>query len=279
VAWASITNPPAGTIYYGMFGFRIDAASALVQNDIGSHLGHLVAPSLRSGLVLWMGLAVAGILSLRDRPAVRAALAAWLIAGVVGVLMGGSYWAHYLIMLIPVTVTGAAVFLATRPRVGAAVTALIALPVLLIAIQSALSSQPEIFQRDGVLVGRYLRLRAEPGQTGYVMYAKANAMYYSGLRSPFPYHWSLMMRAAPHAQDTLRALLASPRRPTWVVQWQSTRGFNQDKDGRTKLLLQTHYTKVGRVCGRAILLAKGATAKPPPRPISCRDARKGDLPF
>ncbi|MEA2427020.1 MAG: hypothetical protein QOF37_648 [Thermoleophilaceae bacterium] len=279
VAWAQITQPPAGSIYYAMFGFRIDAASALVNNDIGSHLGHLVAPSLRSGLVLWLALAVAGMASLRERPVVRAVLFAWLLAGLAGVLAGGSYWAHYLIMLVPVTVAGAATMLSSRPRAGIVATAVIALPVLFIAVQSARSSQPEIFQRDGVLVGRYLRERAQPHQTAYVMYAKVNALYYSGLPSPFPYHWSLMMRAAPHAQDTLRALLASSRRPTWLVQWQHHRAFNQDRDGKTKLLIEAHYRRVATVCGRPVLLANGATAKPPPRPISCKGAKAGDLPF
>ena len=42
-------------------------------------------------------------------------------------------------------------------------------------------------------------------------------LYYSGLRDPFPYNWSLMMRALPKAQAELRSMLAAPDRPTWIV--------------------------------------------------------------
>ena len=52
------------------------------------------------------------------------------------------------------------------------------------------------------------------------MYAKANADYYTGLQSPYPYAWSLLVRAHPGAMPRLLHLLRSPRRPTWVIGWQ-----------------------------------------------------------
>ena len=53
----------------------------------------------------------------------------------------------------------------------------------------------------------YVRTHARPGDTQYVMYAKANANYYTGLQSPYPYAWSLLVRAHPGAMPRLLHLL------------------------------------------------------------------------
>jgi hypothetical protein len=117
---------------------------------------------------------------------------------------------------------------------------------------------------DAVTVGQYLRARAEPGDTAYVLYTDASVLYYSGLRAGFPYNWSLMMRAAPHAQAKLRSDLASAQRPTWIVKWQSTHAFGLDRNGATRRLLLRDYRKVATLCGRPLFLARGAVARPAP---------------
>jgi hypothetical protein len=127
----------------------------------------------------------------------------------------------------------------------------------------------DTLQRTAVAVGRYVHDRAEPGQTDYVLYARADVLYYSGLPNPYPYNWSLMLRAAPHAIPRLRALLASSQRPTWVVEWQAPPAFGLDKGGATGQLLARHYTRVARVCGHPLLLARGARARPAPSRVRC----------
>jgi hypothetical protein len=101
------------------------------------------------------------------------------------------------------------------------------------------------------------------------MYAKVNTLYYAGLRDPYPYNWSLMLRGVPGAEQRLRSLLASPARPTWIVRVEGPRGFGLDRAGITKRLLATHYRGVGRVCGSELLLARGAHVLPPPRGDAC----------
>jgi hypothetical protein len=119
-------------------------------------------------------------------------------------------------------------------------------------------------------IGSYVQLRAEPGQSAYVLYARANVLYYTGLPSPFPYHWALMMGVIPGATHELRELLASSRRPTWIVNQDGPNGYGFDPQGTTRALLARHYLVAGTVCGRGILLARGSAAKPPPpRPGSC----------
>jgi hypothetical protein len=140
----------------------------------------------------------------------------------------------------------------------------IVLPVALNAVKVGRSDAADGFQRATIAIGRYIHARALPGQTAYVLYARVNVLYYAGLRDPFPYNWSLMMRAAPHAQARLRHLLASPARPTWVLQEQGTRAFRLDRDGVTKRLLTLHYRRFATVCGSRLLLARGAAARPAP---------------
>lgn len=63
-----------------------------------------------------------------------------------GVALGGSYWAHYLIVLAPVTAVGAAAMFAARPRVGA----------LIVSIVVALGV---VVSAGGTLRGRRLAMR------------------------------------------------------------------------------------------------------------------------
>jgi hypothetical protein len=136
----------------------------------------------------------------------------------------------------------------------------------------AVNDSADSIDRSAATVGDYLRDRAEPGETAYVLYAKVNILYYAGLRPAFPYNWSLMMRAAPHAQAKLRADLASPGRPTWLVQWQRTRAFGLDRSGRTKRLVARYYHRVTTLCGHKLYLARGAHARAAPVDLQTCDA-------
>jgi hypothetical protein len=187
-----------------------------------------------------------------------------MTVAVAGIALGGSYWPHYLIALVPATAAGAAAFVVRHRRIGAVLVLAIALPFTLLWSGVPLTATPASYEQDAVSAGHYLRARAEPHQTAYVLYAKANVLYYSGLRDPFPYNWSLMMRSAPGAQARLRQLLASPRRPTWVIQWQSHHAFGLDRSGATGRLLTRRYRRVATVCGRPVWLARGARARPAP---------------
>jgi hypothetical protein len=264
--WEHVVRTPDGSIFYALFGFRLDAASSLASGDVASRLDRLALPLLGSGLVVALALALPGIARVRGRPLARPVLAAWLLVALGGVALGGSYWPHYLIALVPAAAVGASALLVHRRTLSAVALCAIAIPVAAVAAHSALRDVPDGYEGTAVTVGHYLRDRAEPHQTAYVMYAKVNVLFYSGLRDPYPYNWSLMVRAAPRAQVRLRRLLASPRRPTWVVQWQSHSAFGLDANGATRTLIRKHYRRVTTICGHPVLLARGSRARPaPPR--------------
>jgi hypothetical protein len=113
-------------------------------------------------------------------------------------------------------------------------------------------------QRTVLAVARYVRAHARPGDTQYVIYARANLGYYIGLPSPYPYAWSLMVRAVPGAPSRLARLLDSPRRPTWVVRWQYPHEWGLDPHRATARALHRHYRLADRVGGRAIYHERSA---------------------
>jgi hypothetical protein len=167
------------------------------------------------------------------------------------VLGGGSYWPHYLIELVPVTCVAAAVL---RPPAKV----LVAAGAVSVAIATAggvyVAAHPP--HRDAVAAGHYVRDHARPGDTAYVLYSRANVLHYAGLPSPYPYAWSLMVRARPGAIPRLRALLASPRRPTWIVAWQRPGRWGLDPGGRTARLIAEHYRRAAVVAGHPIYRAR-----------------------
>ena len=265
--WESIAhtahhNPDS--VGYALIGFRLDAVHALTHGDVATKFAAIGRASLGSGVALAALLATAGIVTLRRRRVTAGVLAAWLAAGLAGVMGGGSYWAHYLIEIVPVTVVGVAALVAWRPRIGAPLAAVALAIGVTTSVDHVALGRPGQYQRSAVVLGDYLRARARPGDTAYVLYAKVNVLYYSGLPSPFPYHWSLMMDSVPHAESELRALLASPRRPTWIVRAQPTTAFGLDRSGETARLLRRYYHRVTRTCGAPVLLARVAGPRPDP---------------
>ncbi len=277
--WALLTSTSVGSIYYALFGFRVDAVSALANSGTGTKIAGLAVPAVTSGVAVTLVLAGLGIASLRGRPLLRLVLSFWLLAGLVGLILGGSYWHHYLIELVPGAVAGAAVTLAHHRRVAVLALASMAVPAGAVAISTFANNSSALHQEASVIVGKYVKARALPGQTIDVMYARVNVLYYSGLRDPFPYNWSLMMRAAPHAQARLRRLLASGGRPTWVVQWQSHRAFGLDRSGATEQALKRNYRRVSTVCGQPVFLARGAGSRPAPLPAGCGHTSSGSPPL
>src|SRR4051794_15631640 len=273
VLWAIATHTSAHAIWYAMFGFRLDSVSVLIKHGLESRLSSLASPLLASGLAIALLLAVAGIARLRGRALARVTLLAWLAASVGGILLGGSYWPHYLIALVPIAAAGAATTLRRHPFAGALAIAAIALPTVINAAEVARSDSADGYQRPALTIGDYIEDRSLPDQTAYAIYARVNTLYYARLRDPYPYNWSLMVRAVPGAEQRLRALLASDARPTWVVRAEGPHAFGLDRGGVTRRLLALHYKPVASVCGTELLVARGARMRPPPPGDNCATRR------
>jgi Dolichyl-phosphate-mannose-protein mannosyltransferase len=257
LVWQLAARLPDGGFTYALVGFRIDALHALSRSNLPLHvrLKALEAPAIASGLFLVTGLALIGLPRLRGDRVLLATIGAWLVGATVGVLGGGSYWPHYLIELVPVSCVAAAAGIAGRRLVTRVVAVGACTVVSLIAaiggITSVAAHPPH---QKTMAIGRYVRTHARPGDTQYVMYAQANAGYYTGLQSPYPYAWSLMVRAKPGAVPQLRRLLGSARRPTWLVEFQPPSRWGLDPRGVTRRLIARHYRVAATVRGHRIYL-------------------------
>jgi hypothetical protein len=185
-------------------------------------------------------------------------VAAWGIAGTAAILLGGSYWSHYAIQIVPISAAAGGLALSVaRPRF-AHVTAVALSALVAGGLVVGPSVRAELANDlDAPAVAALIRARAESRDTLYVRYSQANVNYYSGLRNPYPYQWSLMLRTISEAEHQLRSLLSSPRRPTWVVGWEPTSAYGLDTRGATERLLDRHYREVANVCGYPILLERG----------------------
>jgi 4-amino-4-deoxy-L-arabinose transferase-like glycosyltransferase len=267
--WMRVSGTPPHALWYSIFGFRIDATGQLTGVGLGNRLGRLGSPLLDSGLAAALAFALVGIALTRKRPVLCAALAAWLVAGVLGVLGGGSYWNHYLIELVPVATVGTAALFSRRRLPAVLGLCVIAVPAALYMVGPIHQDNADHYQRAARIVGKYVRSRALPGQTDYVLYSRPDVLYYAGLQDPYPYNWGLMIRAAPHAVPHLRTLLASRERPTWIVVWQPPDSVGLDRGGLTARLLARHYRHDATVCGHPILIERGAPGRPGPLHVRC----------
>jgi len=223
-----------------------------------------MTPALASGLAVAMLLVPFGLLRARHDRVIAATLTAWLAGGLAGVAGGGTYWPHYLIEVVPVTAILAGIAIAAMPAGvrGALVGATVALAVggAIGAIGYVSDRRPHDVERA---VGSYIHANAHPGDTQYVLYARANVLFYGGVPTPFPYDWSLMVRARPGARVALYRLLASPRRPTWVVPWQDDDWWHLDRGDLVDRLLKEHYRVAATIDGHPILRRIDLRRSPP----------------
>jgi 4-amino-4-deoxy-L-arabinose transferase-like glycosyltransferase len=253
--WLAIAGRSVDELTYAMFGFRIDAVPVLTEDaaSLADKLSAFVRPGLRAGVPLALAVAAVGLWRMRRDGMRTVVLGAWLTVGLVGILAGGSYWPHYWIQLVlPASALMAAALVPARAwlRWGA-VGALVAL-VAVVDVRNARRIDRFEAGSPAVAVADYVRERAEPGDTLHVLYAQASVYHYAELDSPYPYFWSLMLRAIPGARDQLAQLLASPERPTWIVRWQRLTRWSLDDDGAIAAALERYYEPVATVCGRRI---------------------------
>jgi hypothetical protein len=260
--WETLDRVPEGATSYALLGFRVQGLSALAGSAgglPGRLSDRLALPFVGSGLALIMVWSAFGVYKLKSNRVLQLAVAAWLGAGVAGVLLGGSYWSHYLIELIPgaAVTAGWALARSSRRLVLPTLATLAVLTVGGALVGSQTDAGASLADQRPKEIGQAIAQRAERDDTIYVRYSQPNITYYSGLRNPYPYDWSLMLRTVPGAQAQLRNLLGSTQRPTWIVDWESDTSYGLDTNGRTQHLLNRYYRPAGSVDGIQILLRRG----------------------
>ena len=204
-------------------------------------------------------------------PALRtrrgALLVAWGAFSLTGFALGGLFHPHYFVGLIApfsaLAALGASRLAADRGARLATIACcgLLAVPAIAAWPIVSSSSPSQVSWRtshDGRIlsdraVGAWLRARTRPGQPVYALYAEAS-LYFAADRPPaFKYLWFLGEQRIPHALAELRAILAGPHAPRYIVVYQPPRTMPGAVAAGLPAVLLARYRTLTRVAGHDVL--------------------------
>jgi hypothetical protein len=283
VAWAELVGPGSGVLLHALYGFRVEAMSEIrawpnAPEHRAAMLGVLVTASgvLLLFLALVVGLARSVVVGgsargqrAEDAPfrAVCGALAVLGLFEAFAVLMGGNFWRHYLLQLVPMLGIGVGVVVAgvdrdrAAARIGAAARRSCAWALgLSLAVWVAIVAvgPHNLEDHSEASVGAWLRSASTPGDTLLVTWGRANVLRESGMRTPYEMAWSLPIRVRDGQLRELRGVLAGPDAPTWIVRWNPISSWDFDEDGSIRALVHDRYERVGMACGHRVYRLRGA---------------------
>ena len=198
------------------------------------------------------------------------AMVGWEVVGIVG---GGSYWAHYLVGLLPGVVLVVAVTATRGARVRragvAALAFTVASAVLSTGMQAGTARTREARPDKTDVVGTWLRDASIAGDTGTVLYGNADLLLTAHLPPGTDQLWSLPTRALDPRLLQLSQQLNGPHPPTWVVQWFPLDTWGLDPEHRVLATLTMRYRVVTTICGVPIYLHRGVHRSLPSQPLDC----------
>lgn len=194
----------------------------------------------------------------------RITTATWLLAGFVGVNLGGSYWPHYYMQPLPplALLAGIAIASWTVPSLRIAVAALLVVPTLLWLIALIPMSQHHrqktipyyaLAVRDRQIAAA-IDAQTRPDQRIYVLESEAYLYFLANRQADYPYLWGKPIQKIPSAVPLLRTMLEASDRPTLVIM-DTTNPNSVDPTGGLARDLTTYYHPDGIVAGVPILRA------------------------
>jgi 4-amino-4-deoxy-L-arabinose transferase-like glycosyltransferase len=261
--WAHGATPGISELWNVMYGFRSEAGPVLISQSLTapmSRLGVLWDSAVASGIVAVTVVFVVGSASRpRRREPVTSAIIAMLMVGLAGLALGGGYWLHYLVGLIPVLALatgnlGQQQHPALR-RATEVVVALVVVSTFMYTAASADTATPDRVTEVGL--EHVLNAAARPSDTAVALYGHPNVIQAAGLEPGYPYIWSLAMRTLDPRLELLRRTLAGPAAPVWVVEWDPIDSWGLDEGGRLARITRAEYHQVATVCGTTVLLHNG----------------------
>lgn len=221
LAWQRGTTPLE--LWDGLVTFRLEALRVIggAASDGNAERAWLLVGSLllSGALVLiaggWVAARGAGVAPNAEVPT------SWLLVPLtafesVGVLLGGSYWLHYLLLLTPAIIWSAAL-MATARATRLMLVATLSWALAVSGTGIAVAAERETLPPADLAVVDYLERHAEPGDTAVVAFGRPNILAETGLSSPYSQLWSLPVRVLDPQLRQLRRVLRSPDAPTWVV--------------------------------------------------------------
>lgn len=262
VTWAA-SQGKLGALWFATVTFRAEAGSVIRTaswHAPGARLVQMIVIAGVTGIVVLSVLAGLTYRSaLRRRDPLAWALAAGFGVEVAGVVLGGSFWMHYLVGIIPMLSlavgTAAARGLSWHtPALRVVVLLACAVTVVTAPIDAAKS---QIFGKEADRVGSWLGRAAATGDTAVVTFTHPNVLQSSGLSSPYPYLWSLPARTLDPHLALLERTVQGPRAPTWIVEFNHFDTWHLDVDFAK--LVASRYRVVAKPCGYPVWLRDDVT--------------------
>ncbi|WP_395657135.1 hypothetical protein [Nocardioides sp.] len=195
--------------------FRAQAAAVIHASAAGStpeRFHTLLLAGLLAGVPAVVAAALADLRRPLREPTVLTAAVVVLVWEAAGALLGGSYWPHYLIALVPglvllVSATGSGRWL--RLATGYAVACAGLTLVLALAHPLRMASDNA--------VADYVRARSGPTDTMAVAFGHPDIVRAAGLQSPYEHLWSLTARVRDPRLQELTGLMTTAHAPRWIV--------------------------------------------------------------
>ncbi len=259
VAWSGVGF---GTAWTAVFGFRGTALDVITDHSLHAPLARartLVGLSLLAGALPLLVVLLRNAARCRFRGSPLAwAVGVMLAFDALSVVMGGSYWPHYLLQLAPALALAAGLWAAESVWLRAAVAFTVASAIAATLVVTLTGSA---YRSGGQTVGEWLHRSGRPGDTATVLFGNADVQEASGMWSPYVHLWTLPMRTLDPHLAQLRSVLSGPRAPTWVVAWGGLDPWHIDAHDRTRLTLALHYRRVAEVCGHRSTARKKKTSR------------------
>jgi hypothetical protein len=261
--WLTTTGSPPGDAFYELVGFRGAAFDVIWSSRPDATISRatlVVALGLVTGLlpavVIWLVRA-----RRRPRSPESTAVTALLAFGLVAIAAGGSFWPPYLLQLAPAVVLGAALLAPASTTDGRWMRISIRMLVAtaLVSTVVVVAGYPAVpSDRSSRRIGEWLADSKQPGDTAAVLYGLPSVLEVADMPSPYPYLWSAPMRTEDPDQTRLRATLAGPTAPTWVVQVSPVNSWGIDGESRLRDLIDQRYRVAASICGHRVWLRQDA---------------------
>lgn len=156
-------------------------------------------------------------------------LVLWITAATVGVFMGGDYWTHYLILVVPPISLWLAraidgivhALVGWRQYLAVAMFTLLLFLPYGVAMDGTDGIYQRLYRHPGYPaqneVATYVRKNTTPNQTIYVAFDQASIYYLSDRTPAYRHLYDQELQALPNSYGDIIAILNSDNRPVYIV--------------------------------------------------------------
>jgi 4-amino-4-deoxy-L-arabinose transferase-like glycosyltransferase len=269
---AGVAAPVAASLVAAALGdwhaYWSGVVSSHTSIPLGRRLHHLAqtAGSPARDLLVLAVVAAVGLVMARRLPVARWLVPLWLAAAFVAVNVGGLYWPHYYVQLVPPLCLAAGVALARLSGARASVAALAVVAPAVFFVAHVVTTGDErrehlvryalAFENDR-RIASFVRGHTRGSEPVYAYLTRADFYFLARRRASFRYLWVHPLKETRAARAELLRTLASPERPPLVVLFQRPR---DDTFGRRAAqVLRANYRQIWRApaTGTPVLEANG----------------------